>query len=277
MHLLDSLAVIWAETSDLVAYRTRSLLSDGNDDLVFTINRSGFSLNSQVGRECRLDPGSAILLSSAEAGGQRFPGSASHLTLRIPRRRLSGLIGTPEDALIQPIPASAEPLRLLVDYLEMGVNQHQLASLQLQQLFVTHVHDLVALAIGTTRDASEVAQGRGLRAARLNAVKGDIMHRLENEGLTVTGVAGRLGVTPRYVQMLFESEGTTFSEYVITQRLARAHRMLSDPRFRDRTVSTVAFDVGFGNLSYFNRVFRRSYGATPSDIRATALAGSPSL
>ena len=53
-------------------------------------------------------------------------------------------------------------------------------------------------------------------------------------------------------------------------RLARAHRMLSDPRFVDRSVTSIAFDVGFGNLSYFNRVFRRSYGATPSDVRASA-------
>jgi len=32
----------------------------------------------------------------------------------------------------------------------------------------------------------------------------------------------------------------------------------------------VAFDAGFGDLSYFNRVFRRRFGATPSDVRAAA-------
>jgi AraC-like DNA-binding protein len=33
--------------------------------------------------------------------------------------------------------------------------------------------------------------------------------------------------------------------------LSRAHRILSDPRFADRNISSVAFDVGFGDLSYF--------------------------
>jgi AraC-like DNA-binding protein len=35
-------------------------------------------------------------------------------------------------------------------------------------------------------------------------------------------------------------------------------------------ISTIAIESGFGGLSYFNHVFRRRYGATPSDIRATA-------
>ena len=82
--------------------------------------------------------------------------------------------------------------------------------------------------------------------------------------------AARHGVTRRYVDMLFEVEGATFSEFVVDQRLARAHRMLSDPRFAGRTVNAIAFDVGFGDLSYFNRTFRRRYGATPSDVRNAA-------
>jgi AraC-like DNA-binding protein len=65
-------------------------------------------------------------------------------------------------------------------------------------------------------------------------------------------------------------EGTTFTEYVVAQRLARAHRMLIDPRCDGEKISTVAYDCGFGDVSYFNRVFRRSYGAAPSDVRAQA-------
>jgi AraC-like DNA-binding protein len=38
----------------------------------------------------------------------------------------------------------------------------------------------------------------------------------------------------------------------------------------ERSITSIAFDVGFGNLSHFNRLFRRNYGATPSDVRAAA-------
>jgi AraC-like DNA-binding protein len=77
-------------------------------------------------------------------------------------------------------------------------------------------------------------------------------------------------VTPRYLQRLFESDGTTFSAFLLGRRLARAHRMLSEPRSVQRQVSAIAYDAGFGDLSYFNRCFRRLYGATPMDVREAA-------
>jgi AraC-like DNA-binding protein len=58
--------------------------------------------------------------------------------------------------------------------------------------------------------------------------------------------------------------------------------MLTDSRFASRSISALAFDTGFGDLSYFNREFRRRYHATPSEVRRAAvktvhgeLAGSP--
>jgi AraC-like DNA-binding protein len=47
--------------------------------------------------------------------------------------------------------------------------------------------------------------------------------------------------------------------------------LLSDPRCAGRKISAVAFDAGFSDLSYFNRTFRRRYGASPSELRAAAI------
>jgi AraC-like DNA-binding protein len=44
--------------------------------------------------------------------------------------------------------------------------------------------------------------------------------------------------------------------------------MLVDSRMADRSISAIAFDAGFGDLSCFNREFRRRFGQTPSDVRA---------
>ena len=70
------------------------------------------------------------------------------------------------------------------------------------------------------------------------------------------------------MRKLFEGEGTSFSEFVLLRRLARAHRMLTDRRWADRGIAWIAFESGFGDLSYFNRTFKRCYGARPSDVRA---------
>ena len=84
----------------------------------------------------------------------------------------------------------------------------------------------------------------------------------------------RHGTTPRYVQKLFASEGATFSEYVLERRLAHVRRLLTNPRLVHRAITSIAFDAGFADLSYFNRTFRRRFDATPTEVRAEGNVGS---
>jgi AraC-like DNA-binding protein len=83
----------------------------------------------------------------------------------------------------------------------------------------------------------------------------------------VAALAGRHGISSRYLHKLFESESTTYTHFVLERRLDLAYRLLAQPRLDARTVSSIAHDSGFGDLSYFNRTFRRRYGATPTEVR----------
>src|SRR5262249_915803 len=105
------------------------------------------------------------------------------------------------------------------------------------------------------------------RAARLKAVKPDLGANLATHGLSVAAVAHRERVTPRYIHMLFEREGITFSQFVLAERLAYAHRLLKDPRHAHQSIGAIAYAGGFDDLSHFNHAFRRRYAATPSDVR----------
>jgi AraC-like DNA-binding protein len=138
------------------------------------------------------------------------------------------------------------------------------------------MHDLIAATIGATRDGLAIVEGRGIAAARLRSIMTDISANLGDGDLSVVEVARRHRVTPRYIHKLFENEGLTFSAFVLGQRLSRAHRILSDPRLADRNISSVAFGVGFGDLSYFNRAFRRRFAATPTEIRQLTIRTDPS-
>jgi AraC-like DNA-binding protein len=126
------------------------------------------------------------------------------------------------------------------------------------------------LSVGADRDAEVVAAERGVRAARLQAIKADISSRLNDGDVSVAALAARHGVTSRYVHKLFETEGATFSEYVLARRLELAHRLLTDPRLESRSITSIALDAGFSDLSHFNRTFRRRYDATPTGARAEA-------
>jgi AraC-like DNA-binding protein len=252
--------------------RTRELLADGNDDVVLMVNLAGPYLVSQGKQEIVLGDGDATLVSLAELCrfAHRPPGGV--IALRMSRERLAPLMTRPEDCFLRPIPHGTHALKLLTDYVNVAWGKHPIASRDLQHLFVTHVYDLAAVALGATGDAADAARGRGVRAARLRAIKEDIAQNLDQADLSVAALAARHRLTARCLQRLFEIEGTTFTEYVLAQRLARAHRTLSDPRRAAEKVATVAYDAGFGDVSYFNRAFRRHYGTAPSEVRLSARA-----
>ncbi|MPZ58278.1 MAG: helix-turn-helix domain-containing protein [Rhizobiales bacterium] len=270
-HVLPGLTVGSVVNSGIRVARTRALVTDGDDSVTLAVLVAGAEIFSQLGREVTVADGEAVLLSNADIYEGISPAGKRFLGVWLPRTALAALVPNLEDAFARAIPRDSAALRLLTGYLDMLRHNDALAAPDLQRLIVTHVYDLIALTVGASRDAVVVARERGLRAARLSAVKADIAAHLRDGGLSVVAVAARQQVTPRYVQMLFEREGTTFSQYVLGERLARAHRMLSDRRRAGSTITAIAFEAGFGDLSYFNRAFRRAYGATPSDVRSVFL------
>lgn len=58
--------------------------------------------------------------------------------------------------------------------------------------------------------------------------------------------------------------GTTWSDYLNSVRLDRAAECLTATRDR---ISAIAYDTGFSNVTYFNRLFRAAYGCSPSEYR----------
>jgi len=254
--------------SPIQGRRTRELIADGNDNVTLWMCPEGGSVISQCGREVTHDGDDAMLVSNSDMLSTTMVRRSHHVSLSLPRKVMLTMVPDLEDAFLRSVPKDSEPLRLLKSYVGVLEKDLDLATPELCHLVVSHVYDLAAVALGGSGDVVRVAESHGVRAARLHAIKTDVLQALGDHGLTVTAIAARHHVSPRYVQMLFESEDTTFSRFLLLQRLAVARRMLCDPRFADRTVSAIAFEAGFGDLSHFNRDFRRHYGESPSDVRA---------
>ena len=216
-----------------------------------------------------LQDGDAVLLSYSEARTVTRPGRVHHRIVRLPRASLVPLVPNIDDAVLRPIPRGAGALTLLANYAGALIDDPAIVAPPMRQLVVAQLCDLIAVTLGATRDAQALADGRGIRAARLRAIKIDIEAHLANGDLSPAAVAARQSISDSYIRKLFEGEGTSFSEFVLLRRLARAHRMLTDRRWADRGIAWIAFESGFGDLSYFNRTFKRCYGARPSDVRAS--------
>ena len=270
LRALPGLGIMSTYTRGMRTQRTTELIADGNDCFCLAIMSAGVGQIRKGHQQITIEHGDATLLSAAEPFSVVRPAASRSLLVSVPSSALAPLVADIDDAIMRPIPRGTEALKLLAAYAGFLRHELALATPDLGRHAASHVYDLVALAVGATSEVTEAAQDRGVRAARLRAIKNDVIDNMGRTDLSIETAAARHGVTPRYVRKLFESEGTTFSEFVIGQRLAHAHRLLTDQRFSDYPISAIAFECGFGDLSYFNRTFRRCYGATPSDVRAPA-------
>lgn len=266
LRRLGNVGLSVIDHSPMHVSRTGELLADGNDALLLMITGGGCR-GLHCGRDIATDPGDGMLLSNADASLITCFGKT--LLLNLSRQQLRPLIADFDSALMRRVPPESPMLRLLRGYLDL-VEETPEPAAELQHLVSSHVYDLVAVTVGAAREAAETARGRGVRAARLHAVKADILAYLADHKLSIDAVAARQGIAPVYIRKLFVNEPLSFSAFVLEHRLTRARRILVDRRFRDRAIGGIAFDAGFGDLSYFNRTFRRRFGASPSEIRAEA-------
>jgi AraC-like DNA-binding protein len=263
---LPGLQLMEGASSPVRISRHGRFLADGNDDVVLAINRAGSVIINSGGKEQSLRDGEAMVLSAGEPASFHRTSHGRSFTLRVPRMMFESTVVSVDDALMRTIPADLGALKLMDDYATWLLNAGSVDQ-DLLNLSVRHIQDLLALTIGPTADFADTARTRGLRAARLKLAKSFIAANSHRHDLSVVSVAVSLNVTPRYIQRLFEADGTTFSEFLLGQRLTRAHRLLCDPSAAQAAISTIAHDVGFGDLSYFNRRFRRQYGLTPREVR----------
>jgi AraC-like DNA-binding protein len=240
----------------------------GADDVFLAFNLAGISVVTRRSDEVVVRDGDTFLaIRGAKGFSVARPKSVRFMGLRFPLAVLSPLVPDLHHSEVRVLPRGTGALKLLRRYLGLIAQESALTTTELQRAAVAHVYDLAAVGLGTAADRAELARNRGVRAARLETIKADIIALLDDGNLSVAIIADRQHVSLRYLQKLFEIDGTSFSEFVVDQRLAKAYRMLTNPLYFHRAISSLAYDVGFNDLSYFNRAFRRRYGLTPSDVR----------
>lgn len=242
------------------AARPAKRLADGDDTVCLMVKSGGRIALRQGRHEAVPDVGDGMLLVYRQPSQLCFE-EATYLSVRVPLHALAMLVDV-EAAAGQRIPRDTAALALLRRY--VSSLPERLSDPVLGAVVATHVHDLMALAIGATGEGREIAGRRGVRAARLEAIKADLTG---DPALTIDRIAHRQGVSPRYVQMLFEAQGTTFGEFVTERKLDAARAMLRSPRYASWSIAGIASEAGFADLSHFNRRFRRRFGTTPREFR----------
>ena len=135
---------------------------------------------------------------------------------------------------------------------------------------VKAVAEFALIDRGAIRPGSRRAQ-HAFRIGRLSLARRLITRHLAKPTLSPAMVATLLGVSVRYVHMLFETTGTSFSHTVTALRMAESRRLLGE--IPPRPIAQIAHACGFGSLATFYRVFNASEGLTPGEFRTQEDAG----
>lgn len=107
----------------------------------------------------------------------------------------------------------------------------------------------------------------GMRAGLLERIFQTIEMRLADPNLNYQQIATEHGISPRYLQKLFESIDDSFGHYVKVRRLERCRLDLRSPLHVQKSISDILFQWGFNDSASFSRAFREQYGVSPREYR----------
>jgi AraC-like DNA-binding protein len=252
--------------------RSRNALARDTDDWFFVnLHQAGHSILSQGGREQHVDAGDLCFFDSTRPFDLDFPTDMALTCFLLPRGELIARAVDAPDAVVRAIPRHG--VGALFHSFAAGLAQtaSTLAPAEAAQAGVMFV-DLLALALGATASTREAARP-SVRQAIFAAIRADIRTHLGDPDLSLPTVAARAHIAPRTLQTLFQEQATSFTGYVLEQRLLLAERQLSRSA-SDISITEIAYAVGFSDLSYFSRCFHRRFGQSPRDFRA-AFAAKP--
>jgi AraC-like DNA-binding protein len=242
-------------------------VADGDDSFVIQLWQQGTGGLTQGRQQCLVGPRQGLVIDNGRPATLRADAPSRFGVLTIPRSNLVALAPDAAKAGGTKLPDSMA-FRLLSGYLR-EISSSDLDDRLIAQMVGDHILDLAALAISA--NPRELIERRGVRAARRAAILRTIERNIGDLSLSPTTVAQSLGITPRYLHILLEETGRSFSHHVLGWRLGRAVALLRDPQWHNRTISDIATEAGFSDVSYFNRSFRRQFGATPTDVRTAAI------
>lgn len=266
--LLDRVGIACGRVSPIKANRTQGLVRDGNGNILLGYYDAGFGHSDPRSGDVWIGRRDILAMPLDRCFDWTFAAPGTTTAIHLDRQALSALIPRYDLDGMNLLSGDRPGMDLLFPYARAILNARDMTG-ALAALASRQILELAAFILSDARHPDEVGAGDSLRAARLAAIKRDVTDSFHVPGLSVRDIAARHRISVRYVQLLFEQEGTTFTEYLQNTRLEFAFARVVNAADRTRILD-IAMEAGFADLSTFNRRFRRRYGDTPSAVRANA-------
>ena len=266
---LDRLRIATVSSEPHAVIRSaEKIRSSYDDDFVVNLAVRGRVMMTQQRFDAVLNPGDFAVYDSALPCQIACPDPFRQIVLKIPRDMYTAHCLLPGGGTAAVVRGGHGVGALFAPLVRSLTTQADNLPAEVGQRLAAHVVELLATALCEVTDDS--AQQMMPRAAHLLRAQRYIVGHLADQDLSPTGVAQALRVSVRYLYLLFQAEGTSPARWILQRRLEQASRLLADSRQADRTITDIAFSVGFKDASHFTRAFKNTHGCCPREYRRTA-------
>lgn len=267
-RVLDTLSVSLIEHTPAIVARTQRAVASSPGELIkVSVQVSGQSVIEQDGRVALLTPGDFALYDASRPYTLRFDIAPRIIVfafrpsaLTLPRTELTHVTARTFHA--------SSPMGSVVSTFLAGLARTVMAlSDEEAETLARTGLDLLMSVI--SREVRTEIRGDP-RAQQLHEIIESIEDMLPEPDLSPGVIAHANFISTRHLHSLFADRAVTVGTWVRTRRLERIRRDLSDHAFDHLPVAQVAARWGLINAPHFSRVFRATFGISPTEYRARA-------
>jgi AraC family transcriptional regulator, positive regulator of tynA and feaB len=271
---VGDLVLVDCAASPFLGHRSRAVMGgveDGRqqeDILGFQFVCRGVERVSEGSRQLALTAGNVVLWDGLQPTDVEILEAFHKRTLLFPRERVLALCPRLGEVDAFPSLRDSGPARLLVRYMNALVAELPRLDMAANTAAANAALELLRAAIEPTLPASRSVTRAAMRAE----IRRYVRTHLHDPALSPASIARAYAMSVRALHALFEDADESVAGLVRSERLLRCLEDLQRPNAG--SVTDIAFRWGFCDAAHFSRVFKREFGATPSDVRRAALARS---
>jgi AraC-like DNA-binding protein len=218
----------------------------------------GESLWSQRGREVHLKSGDFVICSTAEPYCLSFSGEYEMPVLVVAESTMRRLTSNPDQFLGRRMSGDEADCGLLSSFVaQIAARMHKLPELMVHRV-EANVLDLLGGVLSV-----RAHHGAMSREQLLAQIRVYIQDHLHDRNLGPATIASAFGISTRLVHTLFQAEPLTVGCYIRKLRVASCRRALESADPARISLTDLALQWGFYDLSHMTRCFRDEYGEPP--------------
>ncbi|EKO3909581.1 helix-turn-helix domain-containing protein [Vibrio fluvialis] len=233
------------------------------DDYFICLSLCPYAQLTQNNTTTEQSYGDIVVYDNNQPFSYRFPQGDNQIVISVPHLVFNASVNSAEFLLNKTLKRDSPLGRFVGSMIEQAWESEEQEDI---------VGDKMLFAIlSMLGSAFEVASPEGDRAIQrdkkdnLTLVQQFIIDNIGDSSLSVESISQQFHMSSRTLSRLFSKEKTSVMRWVWQQRIKASYKwVMTKP---DVPISDIAHHHGFSNISHFSKMFKETYGVTPSQLR----------